>query len=223
MTLANPCQKPFVFHTPTMNRRDFICQIGGPLLIATTGDHALAASTKAHPSPGHIAFGGRRFELAWHAAPQPGYIKLEYLPAGQRLPRYEDMLLIEHLSQGMDVAQVVRHQVDFLTERKRTDPTTQHRLLKSDSGNEYLLDFLLSADDAELGQITEWNAYRYLSQPGPDGVPGVLLFAYSRRAYGGMPGIEFLRGLRDQKEQDIQALLASPVPRLHAADTGASS
>lgn len=203
-----------------MNRRRFIGQTAIASLWATASTQAWGKNPAPQPSPRHIDFDGRRFELAWHAAPQPAYLKLEYLPSGQSLPQYEDMLLLEHLSSGMDIAQVVGHQLEFLRERKKTDPVTQHRILQKESQDEFLLDFVLSAKDPKLGDIIEWNAYRYLKHPGPDGQPGVLLFAYSRRAYGHASGTDFLLGLAQRKQKDIQTLLNSPVPELRAADSG---
>ncbi|WP_068639419.1 hypothetical protein [Thauera butanivorans] len=183
------------------------------MLLATLGAvaHAQSAGILQEP-PASIQFSGRGYHLAWQSNPIPDYVKYEYLPEGQRLPRYQDMLLLELLTNGLTVAEVVRKQLDFLRQREGSDPVFQHRILANERTGEFLLDFTLSAEDPENGKIIEWNAYRYIPHRAADGKQGVLLYGYSRRSYGDEEGLAFLHDLKERTPRDIQALGSASIP-----------
>lgn len=178
---------------------------------------ALAAVGAASDS---IVFSDTHYHLVWQSSPTPDYSKYEYLPQTQQLPHYHNMVLVEHLSNGMTVSQVVQSQVEFMNQRKQTDPVAQHRLISNEATGELLLDFLLSADDPEQGTIIEWNAYRYIPQQGANGDHAVLLLGYSARAYGDEEGRNFLIDLQKSRGQIIQALISSSVPQPNASSSG---
>jgi len=147
--------------------------------------------------------------------PSPDYIKYEYLPQDEELPYYHHMLLLERLSNGMGVADVVRSQLEFLNQRKESDLLVNHRLIKNESSGEYLLDFVLSGETEDGETIVEWNAYRYSPWRSADGAQhGVLLYGYSARAYGADDGREFLTDLRETRAPIIQALASTSMPSL---------
>ncbi|SDT88668.1 hypothetical protein [Halopseudomonas salegens] len=163
-------------------------------------------------SPPNIVFAETNYQLAWQSNPTPGYSKHEFLPQGQELPYYHNMLLVEQLTNGMTVPQVVQSQIELVTERKQSDPVAQHRIMNNEQTGEFLLDFLLSAADSEHGTIIEWNVYRYIPQQSADGSEGVLLLGYSARAYGDEEGRSFLIELQESRPQIIQALVSLSVP-----------
>ena len=180
---------------------------------------AVAAEDAA---PTSIQFSDTHYHLVWQSNPNPDYSKYEYLPQTQQLPYYHNMMMLERLSNGMTTPQVVQSQVEFITQRKQTDPVAQHRLISNEATGEFLLDFLLSADDPEQGTIIEWNAYRYIPQQGENGDDdAVLLLGYSARAYGDEEGRRFLLDLQQSRGQVIQALVSSGVPQLNAPSAGA--
>lgn len=170
------------------------------------------AQSAENARPPSIEFANTRYQLAWQSNPTPGYSKHEYLPQGQELPYYHNMLLVEQLTNGMTVPQVVQSQIEFVTERKQSDPVAQHRIMSNEQTGEFLLDFLLSAADPEHGTIIEWNVYRYIPQQSADGSEGVLLLGYSARAYGDEEGRSFLIELQESRPQIIQALVSLSVP-----------
>lgn len=159
-----------------------------------------------------IQFGGQTYHLAWQSKPQPGYRKSEYLPKGQKLPDYRDMLLVEQLDNGMSLRTAVQKQLEFLRARKASDPVVKHSLSVNEQSGEFLLDFVLSAQDPARGTIIEWNAYRYIPRKNAEGSPYTFLYAYSRRAYGDDNATRFLEELKSRRSQDIAALIGAPVP-----------
>jgi len=159
-----------------------------------------------------IKFSGVTYRLAWQSQPDAQYSKYEYLPAKEKLPYYQSMMMLELLKNGMTPADAARAQVQFLNERKQTDPTVNHRLINNAQTGEYLLDFVLSAEDPKVGQIVEWNAYRYIPYRSADGRSGVQLFGYSARAYGAEDGRKFLMALKNKRPRIIDALVAAKAP-----------
>jgi hypothetical protein len=162
------------------------------------------------PVPGPISFNGETYRLAWSSRPTPNCYRQEYLPASQTPEHFRSMVLLEAISQGADVQHVVSAKVDWLKERKASDPTVNFAIAKNPGTGEVILDFILSTD-----QIVEWNAYRYTALGGNK--PGVLLLGLSRRAYGDAT-TEFLRALKSARPPMIDALAKSPLPAVRPRD-----
>ena len=179
--------------------------IGLPAIAAATGavDHLGV--------PGPIRFDGKSFALAWSARPSTGYIKQAYVPAGQVVKSYEQMLLAERVSGGLKAIDAARMQMKALEERKASDPLVRMDLIQNPKSGEVLLDFIVSAKDSNGGVIVEWNAYRYATILGAE--PGVLLFGISHRAYGTENAKAFLGRLKTFRPAQITALTQADMPR----------
>jgi hypothetical protein len=158
--------------------------------------------------PGPISFQGTQFDLAWTSHPADGYFKQEYLPAGERLERFNQMFIIEALESSTPDAAAAA-QVDMLEKRKGSDPVVNYAVLRNDAAGEIILDFILS-DSSTGTDIVEWNAYRYAPL---DGHRGVALYAISRRGYG-EGTLDFLQELKQSRPPAIDALAAFDAPPL---------
>lgn len=162
--------------------------------------------------PGPITLGDTDYALAWSSQPAENYTKQEYLPAGQEPARYESMVLVETVTGTIRPGDAAAQQVNFLNERRASDPIANYQLLEHPQTGEIMLDFVLSSRDTNGEYIIEWNGYRYA--PLPDGQPGVLLFGISHRAYGNTASEAFLRNLTAFKEAQLAILAAAPLPAL---------
>lgn len=178
----------------------------------------LAMSVNAHAQsvedylsvPGPLQFSGESYLLAWSSHSSPQLYKQEYLQAGDTPERYRSMLMLDVSFHGVGPAETAMAMVQQLAERKKTDPVVNYDLLISESGNEQILDFLLSAPGADGQDILEWNAYRYSAYG-----DGVLLLAISRRAYGHEAIMDFLKNqLKDIRARDIAELSALRLPEM---------
>jgi hypothetical protein len=163
--------------------------------------------------PGPISFEGRSYRLAWSSKPSANYVKQEYVPAGQDVRRYRQMLLVERVVSGIGVAEAVRAQVESLNKRKAGDPLANMDLVQNAATGEALLDFLVSSRDQNGQIIVEWNAYRYAPIRRPSSERGVLLFAVSQRAYGDEAAKAFLTRLKQARLAQINALARAPLPK----------
>ncbi|MGN6309363.1 MAG: hypothetical protein ACTHNN_07370 [Xanthobacteraceae bacterium] len=171
-----------------------------------------AAQVKDHLNiPGPIAFDGQSYDLAWSSRPSASYIKHEYVPKGQVVTHFHDMLLVEFLQGDRTVANVVQTQMQKLNARKDRDPLVRMAVIKNDATGEMLLDFLMS-DNTGSELIVEWNAYRYARISNANGEAGIGLFGISRRAYGNDNAKAFLAALKTRRPAQINHLAKAPMP-----------
>lgn len=158
--------------------------------------------------PGPVSFQGQDYALAWTSQPSDNYFKQEYVPEGQAVETYTEMLLVEAVDGAITPIQAASLQVQMLNARIETDPVVNHEIIQNEATGEVLLDFLVS----DLGAdpiVVEWNAYRYM--PLAEG-EGVALFAVSRRSYGEDGARDFLGGLGAVRSEAIAALATFDAP-----------
>lgn len=163
--------------------------------------------------PGPISFQERDYVLSWTSRPTPDYIKQEYVPQGQTVEAYSEMILIETVVGAITPIQAAALQVQSLDARKGTDPVVNHQIMQNEASGEVLLDFVVS-DLSVDPVVVEWNAYRYAALPGSE---GVMLYAVSRRGYGQDGATQFMSGLGALRSEAISALTAQPLPEISIA------
>ncbi|MFC3704715.1 hypothetical protein ACFOOL_08080 [Devosia honganensis] len=163
--------------------------------------------------PGPISFQEQDYVLSWTSRPNPDYIKQEYVPQGQTVETYSEMILIETVVGAITPIQAAALQVQSLDARKGTDPVVNHQIMQNEASGEVLLDFVVS-DLSVDPVVVEWNAYRYAALPGSE---GVMLFAVSRRGYGQDGATQFMSGLGALRSEAISALTAQPLPEISIA------
>lgn len=169
-----------------------------------------SAVTERLGIPGPITFDGKTYALAWSSQPMPTYIKQEYVPAGQSVKTYTEMMLIEAVTQPMKPLDAASAQVQMLQKRKSTDPVVNYEIIQNKQSGEVLLDFLISDTKADP-IVVEWNAYRYVPLRGQD---GVALYAISRRAYGHDDAKALLAGLKTSRKPAVSALAKFDLPAI---------
>jgi len=163
--------------------------------------------------PGPISFEGEDYALTWTSQPSNSYLKQEYVPDGQGVETYEDLILVEAVTGAMTPMEAAAAQVQSLEARKGSDPVLNYDVIRNEATGEVLLDFLIS-DLSANPIIVEWNAYRY--QPLPDG-DGVVLMGISRRGYDEAGATSFMSGLGAMRSEAIRALTEMPFPSVSIA------
>lgn len=177
------------------------------LLLAATALPA-TAQTDAIGAPGPIVFEEVEFALAWTSNPSETYFKQEYVPAGQTVERFEDMFMIDVLTNGTSPEAAAAAMVQSLDQRKGSDPVVNYDVIRNDQTGEIILDFLLS-DSSSGTMIVEWNAYRYAPLD-----KGLVLYAISRRGYGEDGARALLAGLKERRQSAINTLAQMDVPEI---------
>lgn len=177
-----------------------------------------AGPSHAHPDavdllgvPGVQQVGGQAYHLAF-VGPRAanGFVLQEYLPKGQELGSYTDMLLLNHLPTDASPLQFAQDQLERVRQRRTAGDTLANGELLQGRDGTAVLDFLMSTILPDGRLVVEWNAYHYRRQAG-----GIAMTALSRRAYGEQDADAFLRGLSARRHGDRERLLAwSPQVRL---------
>lgn len=158
--------------------------------------------------PGPLTFQDDDYVLAWSSEASESYLKQEYVPEGQTVERFEDMILVEAVGGSMTPMDAAAAQIRMLEGRKGSDPVVNYDLMQNEATGEVLLDFLISDLSADP-VIVEWNAYRYQKLADGD---GVALMGISRRGYGEEGATAFMGGLGPMRSAAIAALTTLPFP-----------
>jgi hypothetical protein len=190
------------------SRRRAVLQLAFGCLLAGTRTVRAQTVTDYLAVPGPIRFDGIEHRLAWTSNPSSGYYKHEYLPAGQVLTRFREMILIELIVAGTDPAGAVASRVRIVNQRRQYDPTANIAVIKNAEKGEFIVDFVLGAPAARGDALIEWNAYRYAPYK-----RGVLMIGVSRRAYG-TERATFLTNLKTVRPAVIAELAKLPLPAI---------
>ncbi|WP_312797278.1 hypothetical protein [Tianweitania sp.] len=164
--------------------------------------------------PGPITFQNKSYSLAWSSKPSADYTKQEYVPAGQSVETFKDMFLVEAVTGSITPAQSASAQIDFLKQRKATDPVVNYAILHNEKTGNIVVDFVLSDLQADP-VVVEWNAYRYAPLKGGK---GVALYGISRRAYGEADAKAMLQNLTKIRDADLNPLALMDVPPISVKD-----
>jgi len=163
--------------------------------------------------PGPVEFNKIKYDLSWSSHPSATYYKQEYVPAGQTVEKFTKMIMIEAVTGDFVLQNLVKAKTAELDQRKSADAVTNYQVIENKATGEYLLDFVISAPGANNTTIVEWNAYRYRKLNEKSGKKGIMLFAYSRRAYGSAT-TKFLEELKKERTADINAIAAHSIPQV---------
>ncbi|KQN72795.1 hypothetical protein [Devosia sp. Leaf64] len=177
------------------------------MVIVGAGYMPAWAQEDAVGVPGPVVYDGTSFELAWTTHPTETFYKQEYVPEGQTVERYDEMFMVDVLTEGPTPDAAAQSIVESLGERKGTDPVVNFQVMKNEATGEVLLDFLLSSDEGGT-LIVEWNAYRYV----PVG-DGVAMFGISRRGYDD-GAADLLMALKDWRMGAIEELAGMELPEI---------
>jgi hypothetical protein len=194
-------------------------------LLTTALFLALTAFTPMHNPPKvkdylslprSLMFDSTAFKLAWSSHPNDNYYIQEYVPDGEIPEHFNRMMIVTAVAGDITVRDAVGQKVEELKRRKETDPTINYEIIDNPNTGEYLLDFIVSASENGETTIVEWNAYRYFNLKNKSGKDGILMVAYSRRAYG--DDIEsFLLALKTRRPDDIRKMTEFEVPNIRLA------
>lgn len=164
-------------------------------------------------TPAALSFNNISFQLAWSAHPNAAYYKQEYLPKGETPNKFTNMLLLEVLVSPTTIKEAIAAKIAELKQMKAGNPYVSYDSSYNAEKNEYLLDFVLTANtpDGKGISIAERNVYRYKKYSGRNGESGVILFGVSKRSYGA-DAAKFVAGVGVKKEQLIKTVKEFEIP-----------
>lgn len=133
---------------------------------------------------GPLTFNKTTFDLSWTDKPADTYFIQEYLPQNESVEHFNQMLTIHLFDQPIEVQQAVNQKVKELDTRKTTDKVCNYQVTRSPDKKEFIVDFLLGESKDNSMTIVEFNIYRYKQVTLGKDRKGILVYAYSKRAYG---------------------------------------
>ena len=191
------------------------------LLILTT---SLMAFTKINNDPvdrigvkGPLTFNQTTFNLAWTAKPSDAYYIQEYLPKDETVDHFNQMMSIFLLVGDTKLKNAVQQKIKELDTRKKTDATCNYIVTNNPDKTEYMVDFVLGESKNDKMEVEEFNIYRYKQVDLGDNKKGILVYAYSKRAYG--DGITpFFKNLKSDRINLLNTMIGSEMPTVTIAD-----
>lgn len=191
------------------------------LLVLAT---ALVSFTKFGAEPvdrigvkGPLTFNKATFKLAWTSKPSDNYYIQEYLPNSETSDHFNQMLSIFLLVADIKTNDAVQQKIKELNERKKTDPTCNYIVNQSPDGKEYMVDFVLGENKNDKMDVEEFNIYRYKQIDLGDKGKALLVYAYSKRAYGN-DITPFLKNLKPDRINLLNIMSASEIPTITIVD-----
>jgi hypothetical protein len=170
---------------------------------------------------GPLTFNGTSFQLAWTSNPADNYFIQEYLPAGENVEHFHHMMSLFLETGHTTLKKVVSEKVAELDQRKKTDPTCHYLLIQNPDSSEYILDFVLGESKNDKMTTEEFTIYRFKEVDLGNNKKGVLIFAFSKRAYGN-DITPFYQNLKTDREKLINAMIDTELPAIHIAGKSGS-
>lgn len=161
---------------------------------------------------GPLTFGNSQLELAWSDKPNKNYYIQEYIPNGEQVESFNQMLTIYLLTKDVSAESELQQKVNWLIERKKSDAICNYQISKSPDGKEFILDFLVGESKDGKMTIVEFNVYRYKNIE-IEGQNALLVSAYSKRGYGNSI-TPFLATLRADRNLYLNEMISFSLPSL---------
>ena len=160
---------------------------------------------------GPLMFNQVSYNLAWSDRPRDTYYIQEYLPEGENVNSFSQMLTIHLFDVDITIEDAVKKKINELENRIKTDATCNYEVYKSPDGKEIIVDFTLGESKNNEMTIAEFNIYRYRNIELGNNKNGLLVYAYSKRSYG--DGITpFLKNLKDEKINYLNEMALTSIP-----------
>lgn len=186
------------------------------LLVITSSLFAQKALNRIGAS-GPLDFNKTSFNLAWSDKPNATYYVQEYVPKGERVENFTQMLTVNVFDKDITIEDAVQQKAKWLNERKKTDDVCNFQVTNNPDKTEYMVDFIVSEKKGDDYTIVEFNVYRYKKVDIGNGKKGILVYVYSQRSYG-EEITDFLQNLGETRTGMLNAMIASVLPAITLLD-----
>ena len=160
---------------------------------------------------GPIEFNKISFKLSWSDQPNDNYYIQEYLPDGEKVDSFNQMLTIHLFNTDIKTKDAVQQKVKELIERKKIDAICNYQITESPDGKEFMVDFLLGESKNDKMTTVEFNVYHYKQIEIGKKKKAIVVFAYSRRSYGD-DITKFFKTLKNDRTNYLNAMISSDIP-----------
>jgi len=160
---------------------------------------------------GPLKFNNINFHLVWADKPSEKYHLQEYLPEGEKVETFNEMLTIHLFDTDIKTKDAVQQKIKELTKRRKTDPVCNYVVTESPDGKEFMVDFLLSESKGYEMTIVEFNVYRYKQVDIGANNKGIIVYAYSKRSYGD-DITPFFKTLKNDRTEYLNQMISAEIP-----------
>ena len=160
---------------------------------------------------GPLMFNQVSYNLAWSDRPRDTYYIQEYLPEGENVNSFSQMLTIHLFDVDITIEDAVKKKINELENRIKTDYTCNYEVYKSRDGKEIIIDFTIVEIENNEMTIAEFNIYRYRNIELGNNKNGLLVYAYSQRSYGEKI-TDFYKSLKTYRPELISMMSLSELP-----------
>lgn len=160
---------------------------------------------------GPLMFNQVNYNLAWSDKPRDTYYIQEYLPEGENVNSFSQMLTIHLFDVDITIEDAVKKKINELENRIKTDAACNYEVYKSPDGKEIIIDFTLGESKNNEMTIAEFNIYRYRNIELGNNKNGLLVYAYSERSYGEKI-TDFYKSLKTNRPELINMISLSELP-----------
>lgn len=162
---------------------------------------------------GPYKFNKTKFELKWTAQPNENYYVQEYLPKGESLESFNQMLTCNLFVTDLPIEKAVQQKIKELKKRQKTDSSCKFLVTESPDGKEFIVDFLMGESKDGLMSVVEFNVYRYKQVKIDKNKNGLLVFAYSKRSYG-EDITPFYSSLKTDRAKHLNEMISFELPKI---------
>lgn len=167
---------------------------------------------------GPIAFNKTPYLLAWSEKPNKNYFVQEYLPKGETVDHFNQLITIHVFVTDISVANAIQQKTQELTKRKETDKVCNFSVVNSPDGGESIIDCLLSTGSADKLDAVEFIIYKYKQIELDNNKKALLVYSYSKRGYG--DGITpFLTNLGKFRRDMLNVMISEKMPEIKIQGT----
>jgi hypothetical protein len=177
------------------------------LLFSFTGDTV----TDYLSIKGPLKYNQTNFDLKWSDRPNDKYYIQEYLPKGESLNDFNQMITIHLFDTNIKLKEAVNQKAKELDKRKETDAVCNYQIIDSPDGKEFIVDFLISESKDDKMTIAEFNVYHYRQIELDKKHKAIAVYAYSKRSYGDdITG--FLKTLKNERNIHLNEMISLKKP-----------
>ena len=162
---------------------------------------------------GPLEFNKTEFKLVWTDNPNDNYYIQEYLPDGEDLETFNQMLTIHLFDTDMKIKNAVGQKVKELKKRKKTDAICNYQVIESPDGKEFIVDFILGESEGDAMTIVEFNVYRYKQIKISKKKNAIIVYTYSKRSYGD-DITTFFETLGNDRTRYLNEMTSSEIPSI---------
>ncbi|MDN3606323.1 hypothetical protein [Kaistella yonginensis] len=133
--------------------------------------------------PGPIEYDGTEYFLSWSKPMSKTLFRQQYLPSDERIEDFTQLLDFSFFNKEIEMELAVRHKVEGIQNREKSDKFAKINVSESPDGKEYVVDYFISESPEKGDSFIEYNIYRFKSYDN-GGAKSFLILAFSKRMYG---------------------------------------